>query len=69
MTLVRDLEGAWRQLTGRGILAQDPIDKRVYFAEWLALVVRKSTRGRFRILPGTIIQAAEALKKSKLHAV
>lgn len=69
VTLVRDLEGAWRQLTGRGVLAQDPIDKRVYFADWLALVVRKATRGRFRILPGTIIQASEAFKKSKLNAV
>ncbi|WP_296596631.1 hypothetical protein [Phenylobacterium sp.] len=66
--LIRDLESVWFDLTGKGVLAEDPVDKRVYFADWLSLVVRKATRGRLRILPGTVIDAAEALRKSKTKA-
>lgn len=67
--LVGELEGAWLELTGKGLLAEDAVDKRVYFANWLSLVIRKATRGQLRALPGTIIDAAEAHQNRKLKPV
>lgn len=69
MALVEELEDVWTGLTGRGVLAKHPVEKSVYFAEWLALVVRKSTRGKVRPLPGTILDITRALKSRKLRPV
>lgn len=67
--LVEELEGVWVDLTGKGVLAQDPVDKTVYFSKWLALVVRKATRGKLRPTPGSIAAAAEVIKSRKLDPV
>ena len=66
--LIVELAASWKAMTGRSVLAKDPIDKRVYFAEWLALVVRKATRGKVRPAPGTILDAARSLPKSEFAA-
>ena len=63
-----ELAASWKAMTGRIVLAKDPDDKRVYFAEWLALVVRKATRGKVRPAPGTILDAARSLPKSEFAA-
>jgi hypothetical protein len=68
ITLIDELESVWVDLTGKGILARDAVDDSVYFAKWLSLVVRKATRGKLRPSPGTIIDAAVALQKSKTAA-